>query len=152
MPVAKYVFRRPNPAIWSDFDDVSNRLSRFFDDSGAFALERGGRWTPPVIVSETSDELSLTAELPGLSEADVSIELENDVLSISGEKTETRTEGDEERRLHVVERRFGSFTRSFTLPRTVDGSNISATFHNGVLTVKLPKVAEAKARRIDVTR
>jgi hypothetical protein len=77
-------------------------------------------WTPPVTVAETPDELLFTAELPGLSEEHVSIELENDVLTISGEKSEERTEGDEERNYHLWERSYGSFRRSFSLPRAVD--------------------------------
>ena len=152
MAMTKYVFRRPAYPAWRDFDDVSNRIARFFEDPTFLAGERAGHWMPPVSVSETADELVLTAELPGLTEEDVSIELDSNVLSISGEKTELHTEGDEERRYHVRERNFGSFTRSFTLPRTVDGSNIMATFENGILTVKLPKVAEAKGRKIRITK
>jgi HSP20 family protein len=152
MAITKYAFRRPTYSASRDLDDVSNRLARFFDDSTLFAGDRVGRWMPAVGVSETADELLLTAELPGVTEEDISIELENNVLSISGEKTETRVEGDEERRYHVWERSFGSFTRSFTLPSTVDGANIMATFENGVLTVKLPKVAEARGRKIEITK
>lgn len=153
MAITKYSLRRPTYSNWSDLDDVSNRLSRFFDESFFNApMRESGRWVPPVSVSETGDELLLTAELPGMSEDDISIDLENNVLTISGQKNEVREEGDEERRYHVYERHFGSFNRSFTLPRTVDPSDIRATFDNGILTVKMPKVAEAKGRKIEISK
>ena len=107
---------------------------------------------PAVSVSEAKDELLLTAELPGLAEDDITIELENNVLTVSGEKNEVREEDDEERKYHVYERSYGSFSRAFTLPRTVDGQNIVATFENGILTVKLPKVPEAKGRKIEIQK
>lgn len=150
MAVTKY--RRPAYPTWTEFDDMTNRLSRLFDDSFFASAPRASRWMPPVAVSETKDELLLTAELPGMNEDDIGIELENNVLTISGEKTEIREEDDEERKYHVYERSFGSFSRSFTLPRTVDGANIVATFENGVLTVKLPKMPEAKGRKISITK
>ena len=131
---------------------MTNRLARFFEDPSTFTGMAGDHWVPAVSVSETADELTLTAELPGLKEEDLNIELENNVLTLSGEKNELRTEGDEERRFHVWERRYGTFSRSFTLPRSVDGSNIVATFDHGVLTVTLPKVAEAKGRKIEITK
>lgn len=151
MAITRYGIRRPAANVWGDFDDVSNRLSRLFDES-LLQTPRADRWLPPVTVSESTGELVLTAELPGMCREDISIDLENNVLTISGEKTETREEGDEERRYHVYERNFGSFTRSFTLPRTIDAANIVATFDNGVLTMKLPKVPEAKGRRIEITK
>ncbi len=152
MAITKYSFRRPTHSEWGDLDDVSNRLGRFFTDAPFFAGARTGQWMPAVSVSETVDELILTAELPGMAEENISIEMENNVLSISGEKTETRTEGDEDRRHHVWERNFGSFNRSFSLPRTIDGSNVEATFDAGVLTVRLPKIAEAKGRKIEIKK
>lgn len=151
MAITKYSVRRPTYSGWSDLDDMSNRLARFFDETMSGAA-REGSWSPAVSVSETPDELVLTAELPGMREDDISIELENNILSISGEKTETISENDEERRYHVYERRFGSFSRSFTLPRTVDAGNIVATFDNGVLNVRLPKIAEAKGRKIEISK
>jgi HSP20 family protein len=151
MAITKYSVRRPGYRNWSDFDDASNRLARLFEEP-FFAGQREGRWMPAVSVSETKDELLLTAELPGLAEDDISIELENNVLTVSGEKNEVREEEDEERKYHVYERSYGSFSRSFTLPRTVDGQNIVATFDNGILTVKLPKVPEAKGRKIEIQK
>lgn len=152
MAITKYSLRRPTFSNWSDLDDMSNRLSRFFDDSVFNFPRESGAWLPPVTVSETSDDLVLTAELPGMREDDISIDLENNVLTISGEKNEVREEGDEERRYHVYERHFGTFNRSFTLPRTVDPNDIRATFDNGILMVTMPKVAEAKGRKIEITK
>jgi HSP20 family protein len=149
MAIIRYPFRSPTYSAWRDFDEVTNRLARLFDDVNV-RRGNGGIWAPPVSVAETADELIFTAELPGLSEDDVSIEIENDVLTISGEKTEERTEGEEERSYHLWERSYGSFRRSFTLPRAVNPGDATAEFENGVLEVRLPKAAEAKGRRIEI--
>jgi len=150
MAITRYALRNPSLSPWRDLEEVSNRLARFFEDTPLATGTNGGTWMPSVNVEETKDELVLTAELPGLTEENVSIELENNVLSISGEKTEERTEGDEERRYHLWERRYGSFQRSFTLPRTVKAEDIRARFDKGVLRITLPKLPEAKGRKIQI--
>lgn len=147
MALTKYTVRRPSLTPWPELE--TNRLSRLFDDN-FFAPIRNTGWTPAVSVTENADGLSLTAELPGLSQDDVTIEIENNVLTISGEKSETRASEDEELKYHVVERSYGSFRRAFTLPRTVDAEKISASFDNGVLHVTLPKAPESKSRRIEI--
>jgi HSP20 family protein len=153
MAITRYAFRNPSIAPWRELEDVSSRLARFFEDGSLRSPESGGgNWMPSVNVTETKDNLVLTAELPGMREENVSIELENNVLTISGEKMEERTEGEEERRYHVWERSYGAFRRSFTLPRTVKADEITARFHNGVLTVDLPKAAEAKGRKIEISK
>ena len=149
MAIMRYSPPTPTYSVWRDIDAVSNRLSRLFDEAPS---KRGATWSPTVSVSETKEELILTAELPGLAEEEIHLELENDVITISGEKIEERTEDDEERRYHLWERSYGSFRRSFTLPRAVSGSEVSAVFDNGVLTVRLPKVAEAKGRTIEISK
>lgn len=136
---------------WRELDAMTNRLARMFDEA-AVVRPNGASFTPAVSVAETSDALVITAELPGLTEKDVNIELENDVLSISGEKAEERTEGDEERNYHVWERSYGSFRRSFALPRTVVGAEATARFDKGVLEVRLPKAPEAKGRKIEISK
>ena len=141
MAITKYIRRRPIRSGWRDLDTVP-----FSTDS----VNRG--WAPHVDVIETDEELTLTAELPGLSENDVMINLENSVLSISGEKTAIRNEDETEQRSHVWERRYGSFNRSFTLPRTVSTEDISALFENGILTIHMPKVPEAKGRTIEICK
>lgn len=151
MAIIKYPFRSPTYSPWRELDDVSNRLARLFDDE-SLRRANGGLWSPPVTVSETADELVFTAELPGLSEEQVSIELENDVLTISGEKAEQRTEGDEERSYHLWERSYGTFRRSFSLPRAVSANEATARFDKGVLEIRLPKAPEAKGRKIEISK
>ena len=152
MAITRYTLRNPSLSPWRELEEVSNRLARMFDDSAVSTGTNGGTWVPRVNVEETKDELLLTAELPGMKHEDVSIELENNVLTVSGEKAEERTEGDEERRYHLWERRYGAFQRSFTLPRTVKGEDIQATFAEGILTIRMPKVAEAKTRKISIQK
>lgn len=153
MAITRYQVRNPGVAPWRELEDVSSRLARFFDDSPFRSPgDGGGNWMPSVNVAETKESLVLTAELPGMREEDVSIELENNVLTISGEKMEQRSEGEDERRYHVWERSYGSFRRSFTLPRTVKADEITARFENGVLTIDLPKAAEAKGRKIEISK
>jgi len=151
MAITPYRTRTISP--WRELDEMSNRLSRMFDDGSTTAAEGRSAWMPAVNVEETRDELVLTAELPGMRQEDVEIELENNVLSLSGQKEETRTEGgEEERRYHLWERRWGGFQRSFTLPRTVKADEISATFQDGVLRIHMPKAPEARGRKIEIRK
>jgi HSP20 family protein len=150
MALVRYPIRNPALSPWRDLEEVSNRLARMFEDSSLSTGTNGGTWVPAVNVEETNDELVLSAELPGMTHDNIAIELENNVLTISGEKTEERTEGDEDRRYHLWERRYGSFQRSFTLPRTVKADEIRANFESGILRIRMPKVPEAKGRKIAV--
>ena len=145
MAITRWTYRNP----WRDLDTLTNRLSQAFNEDFPVP-SNGGTWAPAVNVEEKADELVLTAELPGMSQQDIELEVENNILSLRGEKVEERREGDESRRYHLWERRYGSFQRSFTLPRTVDAESIQAEFENGVLTVRMPKAAEAKSRRIQI--
>lgn len=148
MAITRYTYRNP----WRELDHLTNRLARMFEgDDGGFPMPSSvGRWTPAVSVEETQDELILTAELPGMGSDDVDVELENNILTIRGEKQEERREEDANRRYHLWERSFGSFQRSFTLPRTVKAEEISAAFENGLLRVRMPKAPEARSRRIQI--
>jgi len=152
MAITRYTWRNPGLSPWRDLEEVSSRLARLFDESPLSTGTNGGTWIPAVNVEETKDELILLAELPGMTEDNINIEMENSVLTISGEKSEERTEGDEERRYHLWERRYGQFQRSFTLPRTVKGDDIHASFDKGVLRIRMPKVAEAKTRKIAIEK
>jgi HSP20 family protein len=106
-------------------------------------------WMPPVDIFQTGDhELVLNAELPDMAREDIDINIENFVLTVKGDK-KASTEVKEEQ-YHHLERRYGSFTRSFSLPQTVDPSRVSAEYKNGVLTVRLPLREEAKPRSIKV--
>lgn len=145
MAITRYSTRNP----WRELDTLSNRLNRMFDESFP-TPSSGGNWLPSVSVEETTDELLLKAELPGMREEDIELEVENNILTLRGEKTEERREGDEARKYHLWERSFGSFARSFTLPRTVNADEIHADFDRGILTVRMPKAPEAKSRRITI--
>jgi HSP20 family protein len=101
-------------------------------------------------VMEKEDEIRVLMEMPGMKAENVEIELENNVLTISGEKKEERTEGDEQERYHLSERRYGHVSRSFVLPREVEQEQIQAHFEDGVLTVRIPKSEKARRRRIEV--
>ena len=106
-------------------------------------------WMPPVDIYQTNEhELVLKAELPDMTREDININIENFVLTVQGEK---KAPGDvKEEQFHHVERRYGTFSRSFSLPQTVDPGRVSAEYKNGVLTVRLPLREEAKPRSIKV--
>ena len=137
-----------SPLPWHNPDAVGNRMNRVFGDLDFGNLTDGSDWAPPESVEERNDDILLT-ELPGMTEDQVEISLENNVLTISGEK---REEGEAGGELHLVERGFGSFRRSFTLPRAVRAEGIAAEFDNGLLSVRLPKVGGALIRKIEVSR
>ena len=125
-----------------EIDRLNNMFSNFYGEGFA----RG--WVPPVDIYEGDDhELVIKAELPDLKREDIAVTFENNVLTLKGERKAEEIARD---RFHRVERFQGSFTRSFTLPATVDATNISATYKDGVLTVRLPQRAEAKPKQIVV--
>jgi HSP20 family protein len=102
-------------------------------------------------VVETEREIRVVAEMPGLKRENIEIDIENNVLTLRGEKREERTEGDQQNsKYHLAERRYGVFTRSFVLPRDVDAERIAARFEDGVLTVTIPKSEKARRRRIEI--
>jgi HSP20 family protein len=114
-----------------------------------FGFTTGNTWVPPVDIYQTSEhELVLKAELPDLSREEIDITVENFVLTLKGEK-KLAAEVKEEQ-FHHIERSYGSFSRSFSLPRTVDATKVAADYKNGVLTVRLPLREEAKPRQIKV--
>lgn len=135
---------------------VSPRFSRLFDELfsdtpsrflGDTTLDRGS-WLPAVDVRETENEIVLDVELPGLTKKDIEVSIENNVLTLSGER---RFENEQNRdSFHRVERGYGKFTRSFTLSSTVDREKVEAKFNDGVLTIRVPKSETAKARRIEI--
>jgi HSP20 family protein len=125
---------------------LRREIDRLFDD--AFSRD-GLAWTPAADIKENDSELRVELELPGLKPEDVEITAENGVLSIRGEKQAERKEGNEDR-MHVVERTYGSFFRSFQLPQGVDESKIEAEFEHGVLTVRIPKAALPQPRKIQI--
>ncbi|MGW8178481.1 MAG: Hsp20/alpha crystallin family protein [bacterium] len=123
-------------------------VDRFFDDRFFHFLDETPKeWSPAVEIIESDEEISLTAELPGLEEKDIRISVEDNLLSLSGERT---IEKNEEGKHVRSERWYGKFSRSFRLPETADLENIKARLTNGVLTVTVPKKEEAKPRQIEV--
>lgn len=131
--------------------DDMNRLfiSAFTPDSGATDQMMHGGWNPLVDIYENQNQLIVEAELPGLNPEDVYISVENNVLTLQGErKFEKKAEGEN---FYRVERSYGSFSRTFTLPPTVTSENAKAEFQNGVLKLSLAKREEAKPRRIEIT-
>jgi HSP20 family protein len=125
-----------------------NRLFNTFFDEGGSNGQTSRRWAPAVDLVEREDSLVLRADLPGLREEDVQIEVRDHVLTISGER---RAEfEDSEQGYYRIERAFGSFSRSLSLPEGVDADKIEASFDNGVLEVTIPKPEERKPRRISI--
>ena len=131
-----------------------NRLfSSFFDTPAAAGKGGNGnggtrRWIPAMDLVETQDSFVLKADLPGMSEGDVNVELENNVLTISGER---KTEHEEQHEgYYRLERATGSFSRALSLPEGIDADAVTAAFDNGVLTVRIPKPAQAKPRKVKI--
>ena len=122
----------------------SSNLTRGFGEEG---IGRGA-WNPSVDIYENKDQIVLEAELPGMKQDDFELTVENNVITLRGERQfEKKEESDN---YHRVERSYGSFTRSFTLPQTVSAEGATAEYSNGVLRVTLPKREETKARRIQI--
>ena len=114
-----------------------------------FGFTTPNTWVPPVDIFQTGDhELVLKAELPDMSREDIDITVENFVLTVKGEKKLSHEVKEEQ--YHHLERRYGTFSRSFSLPQTVDTGKVAAEYKNGVLTVRLPLREEAKPRTIKV--
>ncbi len=141
---------------WVPADFARPRFNRVFEDAFGDLFSpvvRGEEvsnrnWLPAVDVAETPDALTLYAELPGLAREDVDITIENNLLTVRGER---RFEKDiKEENFHRVERAYGTFSRSFTLPSNVKSDGVEATFKDGVLSIRIPKVEEAKPRKIAI--
>ena len=128
----------------TEMEKLRNRFMSGLPFSKCFIEE----WSPFMDILETKDKLIVKAELPGLEAKDVNVSVSGDLLTIKGEKEKEEEEKDEY--YHCVERRYGSFQRSFRLPASVKGDKVEATFDKGVLKVTLPKVEEAKKKEIEV--
>jgi HSP20 family protein len=124
--------------------EIDRVFDAFFGQS-----DQGRRWVPPIDLVEAEDHFVLKADLPGLSEGDVNIEVQDGALSISGERKAEHEQ--REKGWYRIERSFGSFSRSLTLPDGVDPGRIQASFSHGVLEVRIPKPEERKPRRISIS-
>ena len=140
---------------WRPRNDVfrfRNEMDRLFDDfMERFPARRGvGEqiWNPDVDIQDSENEVIIKAELPGMEQSDVNVSIQDNVLTLKGEKKQEKEE--KEQNFHRVERTYGSFTRVFTLPATVVADKAAAEYKNGILTITLPKVEEAKPKEIDI--
>ncbi len=142
---------------WDPYRDLltlRERMNRLFED---MVTNRGeerdlvaSSWAPSVDIFETENEVVLTAEVPGIDEKDIEIKVEDNSLTIRGErKFEKETK---EENYHRIERSYGSFFRSFTLPSTVDQDKVEAQYENGVLKIQMPKKAEVKPRKVRILK
>ena len=139
--------RTPSRTLRDLQREVDSIFDQFFDrdrdEEGTSAV-----WAPRTDLAETDDAYTLRVDVPGMTKEDISINLQNNTLTISGERLNERMEESEE---YVrVERAFGNFHRTFTLPDAVDQENIEATYENGVLTINIPKTAKSTRRQIEI--
>jgi len=139
---------------WDPFRELSalqNRMNRLFEEQygGREESLASGAFVPAVDIYEDEHSIQLKLEVPGIDEKDLGVKVENNVLTISGERKFEKEEKEENFRR--VERRYGSFTRSFTLPSTVSTDDVQANYENGVLKIRLAKRAEAKPKQIKVS-
>ena len=141
---------------WDPFRDLNilqDRMNRLFEDTGR-GIRRGEEpasttiWSPAVDIYETEGEIVVQAELPGMDRKDISLNLENNVLTIRGDrqfKKETKEDN-----YHRIERSYGGFSRSFSIPTSVDEDRIRADYKDGVLRIALPKKEQAKPKQIQI--
>src|SRR5436305_2785839 len=108
---------------------------------------KSGVWAPPVDVAEEKDKILVRVEVPGMNENDLKVSFEDGLLTVSGER---QFERNDDRNYHRIERTYGNFTRTFSLPRTVDANAISAQYVNGILEIEIPKLEDAKPKQIQI--
>jgi HSP20 family protein len=135
---------RWNP--FRDIDTLQSQLNQIFD--GIEPASTGG-FIPPVDIYEDANHIVLTVEAPGLKQEDLKIQLENNVLTVRGERKFEQEA--KEKNYHHIERRYGSFARTFTLPTTVDADKVQASYDAGLLRIELGKKAEAQPKQIPVS-
>lgn len=134
---------------WNDLRTLENRLFEPFFGRFGFVddVPATSTWAPPVDVAEDSEKIHVKVEVPGMDEKDLKVNYEDGLLTISGER---QFERKDDRNYHRIERQYGSFVRSFSLPRTVDATQIEASYRNGVLEIEVPKKEEAKPKQIQI--
>jgi len=143
-------------AVWRPqatvFGTLQREIDRLFDDFSRFGLapQRAADLVPDIDVNETDKMFEVTVEMPGLKRDDVEISLDNDILTIRGEKKVETERQDEKERAHISERAYGTFFRTIQLPTRVEPSDVQATMANGVLKITIPKPAQSEARKIEV--
>jgi HSP20 family protein len=135
---------------WRDIDDMFDRYTRQvgLPRSGSQEVVTTGDWTPRVDIAETDKEFVIKAEIPEVKKEDVKVTVDSGVLTIRGERKQEKEEKG--KKFHRIERRYGSFTRSFTLPDNIDENTIKASFNEGMLKLQIPKTEEVKPKAIEV--
>jgi len=142
-------FRELTP--FRDFERMRSEMDRLwnsFFERGTLRGEEGGEWLPSLDIAETKNEIVVKAEVPGLEAKDIDISLSEGLLIIKGEKKQEREEKEEN--YHLVERSYGTFTRSIRIPNEVQSDKINASYKNGVLKIVLPKSEEAKKKEVKI--
>ena len=138
---------------WDPFREMEDVFDRFgraigWPRRGTQEVMATGDWAPRVDIAETDNEFTIKAEIPEVKKEDVKVTVDSGVLTIRGERKQEKEEKD--KKFHRVERYYGSFTRSFTLPDNVDESKIEASFKDGMLNLQIPKTEAAKPKAIEV--
>lgn len=140
-----FLTRRSHP--FNDLRSLEARLFEPFFRLPYFDDNASASWNPPVDVAEEGDKIMVKVEVPGMEEKDLRVSFEDGLLTVSGER---QFERKDERNYHRIERQYGSFVRTFTLPRSVDAGSIAANYRNGVLEIEIPKREDAKPRQISI--
>jgi HSP20 family protein len=140
-------YTNPNP--WNAFEAFNRAFAPLFSGDAADENETVARaWAPRVDILENEASYQVTAELPGVNKDDVEITVENNLLTLKGERKFEKDVNKEQ--YHRIERAYGSFARSFTLPNRVSQDQVQAKFDNGLLTITIPKAAEARPKKIEI--
>jgi HSP20 family protein len=137
-----FITRSTNPLMQARFFEPFFGRFNFLEDE-----TKSGVWAPPVDVAEEKDKIFVRVEVPGMNQNDLKVSFEDGLLTVSGER---QFERKDDRNYHRIERTYGSFSRSFSLPRTVDPSAIAANYRDGILEIEIPKLEEAMPKQIQI--
>jgi HSP20 family protein len=137
-----FITRSTNPTLQARFFEPFFGRFNFLEDE-----TKSGVWAPPVDVAEEKDKIFVRVEVPGMNQNDLKVSFEDGLLTVSGER---QFERKDDRNYHRIERTYGSFSRSFSLPRTVDPSAIAANYRDGILEIEIPKLEEAMPKQIQI--
>ena len=141
--------RRPIQDLFSIHNDINRFFDQWYRPARYRAESETLNWMPVVDILEADGHVEIRAEMPGLSEQEVQVSVTDDVLTLKGEKTQESE--DKDQKYHRVERSYGRFQRSFTLPANLDPEDIKAKFTHGVLTVSIPKVKEIEPKEVQIS-
>ena len=139
---------RPSRELERIKSEMDRVWDSFFATKPAVKAGEGGEWFPSLDVTETKNDILVKAEIPGMDPKDIDISLNNDILTIKGEKKQEKEEKEEN--YHLIERSYGKFVRSVKLPGEVKSDKINASYKNGVLNITLPKSEEAKKKEVKI--